>query len=72
MHVVVVEDGVWKMMGLLTFSGPSRPDTKNGVAVTMITGDHWLIALETSHVLDMGSIIQSLDGPPLLDKVTKA
>merc|ERR1719230_1051952 len=70
----------WKMMGLLTFLDPPRPDTKetvrlsreNGVAVKMITGDHLLIALETSRVLDMGGIIQSADGLPLLDKETKA
>merc|ERR1712127_1026628 len=60
------EQGVWRMMGLLTFLDPPRPDTKetvrlsreNGVAVKMITGDHLLIALETSRVLDMGGIIQ--------------
>merc|ERR1712137_1201546 len=70
----------WKMMGLLTFLDPPRPDTKetvrlareNGVAVKMITGDHLLIALETSRVLEMGGIIQSAEGLPLLDKETKA
>merc|ERR1719364_535023 len=74
------EQGVWRMMGLLTFLDPPRPDTKetvrlskqNGVAVKMITGDHLLIALETSRVLDMGGIIQSAEGLPLLDKETKA
>merc|ERR1711937_379777 len=74
------EQGVWRMMGLLTFLDPPRPDTKetvrlskqNGVAVKMITGDHLLIARETSRVLDMGGIIQSADGLPLLDKETKA
>merc|ERR1719484_27650 len=74
------ERGVWRMMGLLTFLDPPRPDTKetvrlskeNGVAVKMITGDHLLIALETSRVLDMGGIIQSAEGLPLLDKETKA
>merc|ERR1719159_643010 len=72
--------GVWRMMGLLTFLDPPRPDTKetvrlsreNGVAVKMITGDHLLIALETSRVLDMGDCIQSAEGLPLLDKETKA
>lgn len=71
---------VWNMMGLLTFLDPPRPDTKetvrlakeNGVAVKMITGDHLLIAKETSRVLDMGGIIQSADGLPLLDSKTKA
>merc|ERR1712178_53320 len=73
------EEDVWKMMGLLTFLDPPRPDTKEtvrlakvyGVAVKMITGDHLLIALETSRVLDMGGIIQSAEGLPLLDKETK-
>merc|ERR1711988_508343 len=71
---------VWEMMGLLTFLDPPRPDTKatvanakkNGVAVKMITGDHLLIALETSRVLNMGGIIQTAEGLPLLDKETKA
>merc|ERR1712203_240827 len=71
---------VWRMMGLLTFLDPPRPDTKqtvqlsrkNGVAVKMITGDHLLIALETSRVLDMGGIIQTAEGLPLLDPETKA
>merc|ERR1711959_558965 len=71
---------VWEMIGLLTFLDPPRPDTKstvanakkNGVAVKMITGDHLLIALETSRVLDMGGIIQTAEGLPLLDKETKA
>merc|ERR1712054_322409 len=49
-----------------------RLSRENGVAVKMITGDHLLIALETSRVLDMGGIIQSADGLPLLDKETKA
>jgi H+-transporting ATPase len=75
------KDGdVWKMMGLLTFLDPPRPDTKetvrlakvNGVAVKMITGDHLLIAKETSSVLDMGGVIQSAEGLPLLDAETKA
>merc|ERR550537_1462419 len=74
------EQDVWKMMGLLTFLDPPRPDTKetvrlsrvNGVAVKMITGDHLLIAMETARVLDMGDCIQSAEGLPLLDKETKA
>jgi H+-transporting ATPase len=75
------DDGdMWKMMGLLTFLDPPRPDTKetirlsrdNGVAVKMITGDHLLIALETSRVLDMGGIIETAEHLPLLDKETKA
>merc|ERR1712217_614442 len=74
------ENDVWRMMGLLTFLDPPRPDTKetvrlsrqNGVSVKMITGDHLLIALETSRVLDMGGIIQTAEGLPLLDPETKA
>jgi H+-transporting ATPase len=73
------KSGVWRMMGLLTFLDPPRPDTKdtvrlsreNGVAVKMITGDHLLIAIETARVLDMGDCIQGSDGLPLLDKETK-
>merc|ERR1711988_778462 len=73
------EQGVWRMMGLITFLDPPRPDTKDtvarckkyGTAVKMITGDHLLIALETSRVLDMGGIIQTAEGLPLLDKETK-
>jgi len=74
------DQDVWKMMGLLTFLDPPRPDTKEtvrlakeyGVAVKMITGDHLLIAMETSRVLNMGGIIQSAEGLPLLDPETKA
>merc|ERR1719449_371926 len=71
---------VWRMMGLLTFLDPPRPDTKwtvekavdYGVAVKMITGDHLLIALETARVLNMGDCIQTGSGIPLLDPETKA
>merc|ERR1711985_101155 len=74
------EEGTWRMMGLLTFLDPPRPDTKetvrlskeNGVAVKMITGDHLLIALETARVLNMGDCIQTGSGIPLLDAETKA
>merc|ERR1740127_287174 len=73
------EKDVWRMMGLLTFLDPPRPDTKetvrlsrtNGVSVKMITGDHLLIALETLRVLEMGGIIQTAAELPLLDKETK-
>merc|ERR1719231_1778674 len=73
------ENDVWRMMGLITFLDPPRPDTKDtvakckqyGTAVKMITGDHLLIALETSRVLNMGGIIQTAEGLPLLDKETK-
>merc|ERR1719440_1529698 len=71
---------VWRMMGLLTFLDPPRPDTKwtvakakdYGVAVKMITGDHLLIALETARVLNMGVCIVSGAQLPLLDPETKA
>merc|ERR1711871_141508 len=73
------EKDVWRMMGLITFLDPPRPDTKDtvakckhyGTAVKMITGDHLLIALETSRVLEMGGIIQTAAELPLLDKETK-
>ena len=52
----------WEFLGLLTFLDPPRADTKQtiadardfGVAVKMITGDHLLIAKETSRRLDLG------------------
>jgi len=64
---------------MLTFLDPPRPDTKQtvanakkyGVEVKMITGDHLLIARETSRVLDTGLAVQSSDGLPLLDPETK-
>jgi len=73
------DNGVWRMLGLLTFLDPPRPDTKQtiydarkfGVAVKMITGDHLLIAKETARVLDLGLFIKSADGLPMLDPVTK-
>jgi H+-transporting ATPase len=73
------ERGVWKMIGLLTFMDPPRPDTKetirkareNGVAVKMITGDNVLIAKETSRSLNLGGFIETSDGLPLLDEKTK-
>jgi len=72
-------DGVWRMMGLLTFLDPPRPDTKQtiieaqeyGVAVKMITGDHLLIARSTADTLGMGSMIFSSERLPMLDETTK-
>jgi H+-transporting ATPase len=69
----------WEMMGMLTFLDPPRPDTKQtiadaikfGVAVKMITGDHFLIAKETARVLDMGDYIKDAAGLPMLHPVTK-
>eukprot|EP00201_Polytomella_parva_P007728 CAMPEP_0175064506 /NCGR_PEP_ID=MMETSP0052_2-20121109/15374_1 /TAXON_ID=51329 ORGANISM="Polytomella parva, Strain SAG 63-3" /NCGR_SAMPLE_ID=MMETSP0052_2 /ASSEMBLY_ACC=CAM_ASM_000194 /LENGTH=1224 /DNA_ID=CAMNT_0016330871 /DNA_START=383 /DNA_END=4057 /DNA_ORIENTATION=+ len=59
-------DGPWHLLGLLTFLDPPRPDTKEtihkamsyGVDVKMITGDHLLIAKETSRTLGLGTNIQ--------------
>ena len=68
------EDGIWKMLGILTFLDPPRPDTKHtiercafyGVRVKMITGDHLVIAKETARVLGMGPLIYSAQGLPVL------
>ena len=73
------EGGNWRMLGLLTFLDPPRPDTKQtidrareyGVAVKMITGDHLLIAKETSRVLGLGTHVRPAVGLPLLDPDTK-
>ena len=72
--------GSWRMMGLLTFLDPPRPDTKqtiqdahhHGVGVKMITGDHLLIARNTAEVLEMGDLIFNADKLPMLDPETKA
>jgi H+-transporting ATPase len=72
-------EGVWHMMGLLTFLDPPRPDSKHtidtareyGVAVKMITGDHLLIARETARVLGLGTAVRNSDGLPLLHPDTK-
>lgn len=73
------KNGEWKMLGLLTFLDPPRPDTKQtimdandlGVEVKMITGDHLLIAVNTSLALGMGERIFTADRLPLLDEETK-
>jgi H+-transporting ATPase len=70
--------GEWIMLGILTFLDPPRPDTwqtiqdakKYGVSVKMITGDHHLIAKETSRTLSLGTKILSTDVLPELDPVT--
>ena len=72
-------DGEWKMMGLLTFLDPPRPDTKQtiidakkyGVNVKMITGDHLLIAKQTAKTLSMGDKIYDSKNLPMLDPETK-
>merc|ERR1711871_1191703 len=73
------EDGKWHFLGLLTFLDPPREDTKQtiadarsyGVKVKMITGDHLLIARETSRVLDLGTDISTAEQLPMLDKDSK-
>jgi H+-transporting ATPase len=83
------DDGNFKMLGLLTFLDPPRHDTKDtihraisyGVEVKMITGDHLLIAMETSRMLDLGDrvegrsgVVPNIKGPeglPMLDPVSK-
>ncbi|RYG70090.1 plasma-membrane proton-efflux P-type ATPase [archaeon] len=64
------ENGVWHMLGLLTFLDPPRHDTKEtihraisyGVEVKMITGDHLLIAMETARMLDLGDRVEGRHG----------
>jgi len=73
------ETDTWRLLGLLTFLDPPRPDTKDtiaaarnyGIAVKMITGDHLLIAKETARRLNMGESILSAEGLPMLDLKTK-
>jgi H+-transporting ATPase len=74
------DSDVWKMVGLLTFLDPPRPDTKQtivdahhyGVQVKMITGDHLLIAKNTALQLEMGDKIFTAERLPVLDPETKA
>lgn len=73
------EHGKWQFLGLLTFLDPPRLDTKQtiadarvyGIKVKMITGDHLLIAKETSRVLDLGTDIMTAENLPMLDPETK-
>ena len=73
------EQQVWRLLGLLTFLDPPRPNSKHtietarryGVAVKMITGDHLLIARETARVLGLGTAIRNADGLPMLHPETK-
>lgn len=66
----------WRMLGILTFLDPPRPDTKDtiekchqyGVRVKMITGDHHVIAVETARVLGMGPRIYPSEGLPVLEE----
>ncbi len=72
------EQNEWVMLGILTFLDPPRPDTwqtiqdakKYGVIVKMITGDHQLIAKETSRTLSLGTKILSPTVLPQLDPLT--
>jgi H+-transporting ATPase len=51
-------DGIWKLLGILTFLDPPRPDTKHtidecrkfGVAVKMITGEYACMCKVCMHV----------------------
>jgi H+-transporting ATPase len=71
---------VWILLGILTFLDPPRPDTlqtiqdarKYGVEVKMITGDHLLIAKETSRMLTLGTRIYPAYSLPTLDPVTQS
>ena len=64
----------WRMLGVLTFLDPPRPDTRAtlhkamefGIDVKMITGDHTAIAKETARVLGIGTNILNAVGLPSL------
>ena len=70
------EDGKWRMMGMLSFMDPPRPDAKDtikraseyGIAVKMITGDNYLIAKHMAHLLEMGTMCRTADKLPVLDE----
>lgn len=68
---------VWRLVGILTFLDPPRPDTlqtirdahsKCGVMVKMVTGDHHLIAKEMSRVLELGTNILTPSVLPTLEQ----
>ncbi|KIY97910.1 H+-transporting ATPase [Monoraphidium neglectum] len=69
------DEGKWQMLGILTFLDPPRPDTKEtlenamklGVDVKMITGDHQIIAKETSRQLGLGTNIPDAANLPTMD-----
>ena len=69
------DEGKWQMLGILTFLDPPRPDTKDtlenamalGVDVKMITGDHQVIAKETSRQLGLGTNIPDAANLPTMD-----
>jgi len=66
------DEGLWEMVGVLTFLDPPRPDTKrtieraweNGIFVKMITGDHGTIAKEMARRLGLGPNIHSAEMLP--------
>ena len=68
-------EGDWRMLGILTFLDPPRPDTKDtikacvkfGIEVKMITGDNLIIAKETAKMLEMGNKILDASGLPILE-----
>ena len=70
----------WKMLGILTFLDPPRPDTKEtlframefGIDVKMVTGDHAAIAKETCRQLCLGDHILTGNLLPTLDKDGKS
>jgi H+-transporting ATPase len=61
------ENGTWRFLGLLPLSDPPREDSapmieaakREGVRVTMVTGDHLAIAKETARQLHLGQNILS-------------
>jgi H+-transporting ATPase len=73
-HTVGGPDGEWRMLGMLTFLDPPRPDTAEtlarareyGIDIKMVTGDHKAIARETCRQLGLGDNILGPDGLPCL------
>ncbi|KDO31857.1 plasma-membrane proton-efflux P-type ATPase [Saprolegnia parasitica CBS 223.65] len=70
--VARTEDAIgWVLMGLLTFVDPPRHDTKrsiellqwHGINLKMLTGDNAAVAIETAHLLQVGSTILGSDAP---------
>merc|ERR1712178_646788 len=57
----------WKMLGLIAFKDPVRPDSKQtidicrqlGISVKMVTGDQKLIAKETSRELGLDTDVMA-------------
>ncbi|OQR93764.1 plasma membrane H+-ATPase [Achlya hypogyna] len=61
----------WVFMGLLTFVDPPRHDTQrslvqlqeNGIGLKMLTGDQAAVAIETAHLLQLGTTVLGSDAP---------